>query len=279
MPPDNSLTPINRLSCDCHFHVFNAGQSAVGARYAPDYAASITDWETVAAESGITRGVLVQPSFLGVDNSQLLATLAQRPARLRGVAVVNQSATNAELLHLHANGVRGIRLNLMGVADDSQEIRGLPESWWSGLIAAGLHLELHSEIGRVAALLPLVPQGITVVLDHFAKPLDASRADATVQAVDARRRSGNVTYVTLSGAYRLGANDALLQAKLSAELATVWLELLGRDYLLWGSDWPCTNYESDANYSRLRDTLDDWLPSAEDKHAALRDNPQRLYWR
>ena len=106
-----------------------------------------------------------------------------------GLAVVSESVSASDLLNLYTNGVRGIRLNLAAVADAVQTIRALPPSWWFALIRARLHLELHSAIGRIASLLPLVPQEplvpheLTVVLDHFAKPQRALRSDETVQAV------------------------------------------------------------------------------------------------
>lgn len=275
----SSPTANKPPACDCHFHVFNAGEGIVLARYAPDYASSLSAWEAPARKAGVTRGVVVQPSFLGVDNRMLVATLRLNPEHLRGVAVVDESATEAELHHLHASGVRGVRLNLMGVTDDLQAIRNLPAAWWSALIAAELHLELHTDIGRVTTLLPWLPLNATVVLDHFAKAQTASLADETVQAVRRRREAGGTTHVTLSGAYRLGVSDALQQTKFSTELAAVWLDVLGRDFLLWGSDWPCTNHESAARYARLRDLLDHWLPDVNDRHAALHTNPQRLYWR
>ena len=265
--------------CDCHFHVFSAQERSVEARYTPDYAASLSDWEKLSGLSGVQRGIVVQPSFLGIDNRLLLATLASRTDNLRGIAVVSQSVSESELRDLHANGVRGIRLNLMGCADDERAICDFPSSWWSGLIAAGLHLELHSDIGRIAVLLPQVPSDITVVLDHFAKPELASIADDTVVAVRHRQRAGGDTYVALSGAYRLGVDDPHAQKKFGTKLAALWRDELGRDRLLWGSDWPCTRHESEANYAALRDSLDHWLPDADDCGAALRINPQRLYWR
>ena len=279
MPTENFLSPIKATAYDCHFHVFAAGESAGEARYAPDYASPLGVWQTAANKAGVSHGVVVQPSFLGLDNRLLLATLKENPERLRGVAVVDESATEAKLRNLHTRGVRGIRLNLMALADDEQAITDLPATWWSALIAAELHLELHADIGRIATLLPLLPQSATVVLDHFAKPRSVSSTDETVRALRRRQQTGAVTYITLSGGYRLGASSASLQTKFGIELAAMWLDLLGRDCLLWGSDWPCTNHESDASYSRLRESLDQWLPDAEDKHAALHSNPQRLYWR
>ena len=118
-----------------------------------------------------------------------------------------------------------------------------------------------------------------MVLDHFAKPRSASDADATVQAVSVRLRAGGETYVTLSGACRLGVGDASSKNNFSVQLAGLWRDVLGRDRLLWGSDWPCTNHEAEANYASLRATLQDWLPQASDRQAALQTNPHRLYWR
>ena len=271
--------PPNAPACDCHFHVFNAGERYAEARYSPNYSAMLTDWEALSTLSQVRRGVLVQPSFLGTDNRLLVAMLAKRTGDLRGVAVVDSVVSEIELLQLRADGVRGIRLNLMGDVEDTQAIRDLPSSWWSGLLAASLHLELHGEIGRIAALLPLVPRDIVVVLDHFAKPQTASLADETVAAVTGRQRAGGETYVTLSGAYRLGAHDAQTSTGLATGLAKVWLETLGRDHLLWGSDWPCTNHEAQVSCVTPSHTLEQWLPNAGDRRAALQTNPQRLYWR
>src|SRR5207237_371349 len=64
-------------------------------------------------------GVLVQPSFFGTDNREMLDALARQPAKLRGVAVVTPSIDAGEIARLHALGVRAVRLNLHGVNDFS----------------------------------------------------------------------------------------------------------------------------------------------------------------
>lgn len=262
-------------SCDCHFHVFSAHESVTRVRYVPTYSATLHEWEIRAQSAGVRRGVVVQPSFLGSDNEQLLRVLAQRPETLRGVAVVEPMARASDLRELHDAGVRGIRLNLMGAQDDVGALRALPSSWWSALIAADMHLELHADIGRVAVLLPMVPDGITLVLDHFAKPDRVDSRDATVLAVADRAHAFGATYVMLSGAYR----QAAASHRIGDQLASLWLSVLGRDRLLWGSDWPCTNFESEADYATLIAALRDWLPDSRDDLSALAANAQRLYWR
>ena len=60
---------------------------------------------------GFARGVLVQGSAHGHDNSAMLDALSRRPDRLRGVAVADASISRAELEKWHRLGVRGLRFN------------------------------------------------------------------------------------------------------------------------------------------------------------------------
>jgi predicted TIM-barrel fold metal-dependent hydrolase len=60
---------------------------------------------------GFARGVLVQGSAHGRDNSAMLDALATRPERLRGVAVADESVPAGELGRWAALGVRGLRFN------------------------------------------------------------------------------------------------------------------------------------------------------------------------
>ena len=62
------------------------------------------DWEAYADAVGIARGVAVQPSVYGLDNSALLSALQARPERLRGVVVIDPATPAAELRRLHGLG-------------------------------------------------------------------------------------------------------------------------------------------------------------------------------
>jgi predicted TIM-barrel fold metal-dependent hydrolase len=63
----------------------------------------------------------------------------------------------------------------------------------------------------------------------------------------------------------------------AASLARLWLDELGPKSLLWGSDWPCTNHESLANYAELFAALVAWV-GEQHMDDVLIHNPQRLYW-
>ena len=82
------------------------------ARYIPAYDAFLSSRQATAQPLGVRHGVLVQTSFMGNDNSQLLAELASSQEFLRGVAVVGAYSTLQTLEPLHQVGVRGMRLNL-----------------------------------------------------------------------------------------------------------------------------------------------------------------------
>src|SRR5258708_15835985 len=60
---------------------------------------------------GFARGVLVQGSAHGRDNSAMLEALERRPDRLRGVAVADSDISPAELRAWNRLGIRGLRFN------------------------------------------------------------------------------------------------------------------------------------------------------------------------
>ena len=244
------------------------------ARYSPEYAAQFSDWQSAARQVGVTHGVLVQTSFMGTDNGYLLKHLQQHPDTLRGVAVVAPTVSYEELVNLHSQGVRGIRLNLAGQSHDMTTWQ-TATPLWDALLRLGWHVELHTDTGALPQVLAAMPQALPVVIDHFAKPEKASVVDETVVAI--RRRSTGAALpnvdIKLSAPYRL-------QAEINPkELAGLWLGELGRNALLWGSDWPCTNFEAKANYAALHGALADWLGDDAATEQAVRSaNPKRLYW-
>lgn len=255
---------------DCHAHVFSADAPAVAdARYRPAYEAKLEGWMEQWPAAGITRGVLVQPSFFGTDNSELIAALGRAPYRLCGIAVVDGDVPEKQLLAMASAGIRGIRLNLRGVSDYGAFSR---EPWpllFARVAALGWHLETLVDAGRAVDLAAAL-RGTTVdvVFDHFANPATGKAADATFDALSALSRERGV-WVKLSGPYRLQKHDV-------AGLARQWIDVLGPDRVLWGSDWPSTQHEGEHPYAGLRAELDRWI-GEERARAALWDNAARLY--
>ena len=101
-------------ACDSHMHVIpESGWTLVpGATYTP--AAAPAEMLLRMLEAlGLERGVVVQPSVFGTDNRAVVEAIACASQRLRGVAVVDPNITEEELQGLQAQGIRGVRFNLM----------------------------------------------------------------------------------------------------------------------------------------------------------------------
>ena len=104
------------MAVDTHAHMFKRGLKLADVRrYAPDYDATLTDYLATLDASGLTHGVLVQPSFLGTDNSFMIDGLQAARDRLRGIVMIDPAATKEELVALDRAGVVGLRLNLVGL--------------------------------------------------------------------------------------------------------------------------------------------------------------------
>jgi len=276
-------------SVDSHAHVFETNQSLAGdRRYTPVHDARVEQYLARLDANGIGRGVLVQPSFLGTDNSYMCAALRAHPQRLRGIAVVEPGIDAAALDALGAAGVVGIRLNLIG-----RELCDLRAAGWRKLIEAvaqrGWQVEVHRQAADLPRIIPaLLETGVKVVVDHFGRPDPAPGVDDPgFRYLLSLGGSGRV-WVKLSGAYRNRGNvgnvssvdnrghgssgDSLAQA------ATALLQQsFGFERLVWGSDWPHTLFEDEITYEKTRAQLNTWIPDPADRHIVLCTAPATLY--
>ena len=103
------------LYCDCHVHIVGPQESYpwVAARTYTSDPALLADLQRVAGPAGVSRFVIVQPSFYGTDNSATLDALDALGSDGRGIAVVDPATvTQAALDDMQARGVRGLRINL-----------------------------------------------------------------------------------------------------------------------------------------------------------------------
>jgi predicted TIM-barrel fold metal-dependent hydrolase len=264
---------VPKLAIDTHAHVFHRGlKLAPGRRYAPDYDAPLALYLQQLDQNGITNGVLVQPSFLGTDNSYLVECLKATNGRLRGIAVVDVAVAADELRALDRAGVAGIRLNLVG-----QKLPDLTSPDWTALLAQIRTLDWQVEIqrnaGDLAALAPtLLDQGVKVVLDHFALP-DPKLGidDPGFQSVLKLGATRNV-WVKISAPYRNGAAGEAFAKQAYPLLRTAF----GVDRVLWGSDWPHTQFEATQSYARNRKFLDELVTDA-DERARVLASPRELF--
>jgi len=256
---------------DTHAHVFRRVlRAAPDARYVPAYDATVIEYLRELDALGVDSGVLVQPSFLGTDNEHLLQALACAPRRLRGVAVIDEHAGDAELARLGTAGIRGIRINPF-----QREIRPqLRSTAWRALLARvaalGWHVVVHEEGDALIDLLAQLEHCVApIVIDHLGRP-GANRAiNAAVEGAVLQRARRGPLFVKLSAPYR-GEPTA------AARAAARYRDALGPEKLLWGSDWPWPNFEGRHDYVAMLDWLRLVLPRGEDR-AAMHAAAARLY--
>ncbi len=258
---------MNIMFVDSHFHIFIKNNSQPNSRYLIDYDASIEQWFTLTKPLRITKGIIIQPSFLGTDNSLLLRTIKDHPDTLRGVGVVEPSVSKDELLDLKKNGVTGIRLNLF---EDQNPYHSLEKyaQVLDHLKDINMHLEIHHNDGLLNDLLLKIPQGIELIIDHFGRPKTNDEFPNNEEGI--YKHEGHI-WVKLSAQYRTKHIN-------HHAIFKYWLTRIGPSRLLWGSDWPHTGYESYQNYSQQLNELMMLVSNAELKYQILSKNPQNLYW-
>jgi predicted TIM-barrel fold metal-dependent hydrolase len=263
-------------SIDCHAHIFHRGLPMPDRRRAPGaYDATAEDFLGVMKDHKISHGVLIQPSFLGTDNSYMVAALKKYPKQLRGVAVVDPSISSQDLDALQAAGIVGIRLNLIGLPTPD-----FHSDLWKNLLkeikVRRWQVEVHQVIERIAAVVePLLAAGIDVVIDHFGRPNEKLGVEDRNFKYLLALGSTRQVWVKLSGSYRNGKNG--VGEETAKQAIPLLISHFGLERLLWGSDWPHTLFESSVNYSSQRQLLDQWLPRASDRLVVLRDTPQSLF--
>ncbi|PTW82519.1 hypothetical protein DBL07_26640 [Achromobacter mucicolens] len=269
-------SPLPGAAVDTHAHVFHQGLALADTRrHTPDYDATLAEYLDLLDAHGMSHGVLVQPSFLGTDNSHLVQALRAAPARLRGVAVVAQDIAETELQDLAAAGVVGIRLNLVGL-----DTPALQTPAWQALLARvnalGWHVEVHLQAARLDGVMPaLLAAGCRVVVDHFGRPDPAlGVSDAGFQYLLRQADSGRV-WVKLAAPYR---NWDAAACAASGRLATQQLlDAYTPERLMWGSDWPHTEHRHLASYAAATQWLDAWIDDPAQRRAVLADTPLQLF--
>lgn len=227
---------------DCHAHVFEKVVAIPEARYVPNAPAPLTDWQHHLAEHGLRGGVIVQVSFLGSDNSELCQALAQLDTtQFAGVAVLEPTASEEEIVHLMQCGVRGVRWNLVRGAT-IPDFRGtVVRSFLERIYARDMHLELHLESPRLATIIePLLDLGGKVVVDHLGLPADPDpKQDPWLRAITKIDDLSGL-YVKFSGSYRVPFDTR-------PHASALW-KILQPDHVVWGSDWPHTQHETEVSY-------------------------------
>jgi predicted TIM-barrel fold metal-dependent hydrolase len=272
---DLAKTKAPPNAADCHHHIYSSRFQVDPNSTLRPGDASVADYRLLQKRIGTSRNVVVQPSTYGIYNDGLLEALAAFGPAARGIAVVNDMVSDAELKRLDAARVRGVRFNL-GNAGGATTMAML-EPLAKRIAPMGWHVQFNmpSET-MLAAKDVLYRLPCEMVFDHLAHiPQPAGPSHAAFALVVDLMQKGKA-WVKLSGAYqdtKIGPptyadETAVAQAYVKA----------APERLVWGSDWPHPSERTEKpDDALLFDLLAQWAPNEAVRNRILVDNPVKLY--
>jgi len=260
-------------ACDCHHYIYDARSRTDRRGIAFSGSASVADYRVLQRRLGIARHVVIQPSTYGLDNRITLAALAAFGPDARGIVVIDESVSDAELRHMHAQGVRGIRFNF---APSGPTTTAMIEPLARRVGDLGWHVEVNAWAAVLPAIVPVlanVPG--TVVLDHLAHIPEPEGVNHPNFAVVRRLIDNGRTWIKLAAPYDATKAGPPSYADSSA-LARAYVEI-APERVVWGTNWPHPGEDPKPNDARLLDLLLDWTPDDNVRHRVLVENPAVLY--
>src|SRR5580693_6667201 len=168
-------TPVNfdvpAGACDCHTHIHADPEKFpfyVGRVYTPE-PASPEEMSALHKALRIERVVIVTPSVYGPDNSATLFGIKARGATARGVAVIDDKTSEADLDAMNQAGFRGVRINLAtGGIEDPAVGRSRFQAAVERVKSRNWHIQIYTSLAMISAIKNLVAASpVPVVFDHF----------------------------------------------------------------------------------------------------------------
>jgi predicted TIM-barrel fold metal-dependent hydrolase len=267
---------------DCHAHVCGPDRLFPYAQeriYTPPDA-TVENYQALLQMLGINRAVLVQPSVYGTDNRAMLAALKAHPKQFRGVAVIPNQPTDVSdryLEELHLVGVRGIRCNIVDVADKSaglpiQTLRALAER----IKPFGWHLELLMHVNEYPDLATVFKNfPVDLVFGHFGySHAKQGITDKGFEGLLELMRNGQA-WVKMTGPYRICDGNLPYSEMRPFNDAVI---CANPKRLIWGSDWPHVMVKKQMPHDAdLCELLGAWVSDDSLRKTILVDNPCILY--
>ena len=263
-------------TCDSHMHIFDARypHSPHARRHEPD--ALISEYRELQRRLGLERVVVVQPDAYGQDNRCTLDAIAALGPGARGIAIVDDTATDAELDRLTRAGMRGVRFRML---DTPQLGWALLSVMAPRLDNVGWHIQFQMDGRYLEEREPLLKSlPCALVIEHIGKFLEPVSPrhpgfQSLLRLVDTGR-----CWVKLSGAYMTSKSGPPLYEDLGV-LAKA-LVRHAPERMVWASNWPHPPARAEGRVpddAELLDVMLDWAPDEKIRDRILVDNPAALY--
>jgi predicted TIM-barrel fold metal-dependent hydrolase len=271
---------LDEHACDCHAHICGPASlypySPKRIYTPPD--ALLPQYRALLNHLGIERAVLVQPSIYADDNRALLAALKVDPLHLRGITVVDWEISEQDLEKMHHAGVRGVRCNIVDLAEAKGVLPIMKLRYLADKIAPlGWHIEFLMHVNEFPDLDQTLRNfPVPVVLGHLGY-LKTSLGvnDPGFQGLLSLMREERA-WVKLTGPYRISSQDRPPYSDTNP-FAHALLDANSHQ-VVWGTDWPHVMVNGFMpNDADLLDLLSTWVPEPALRKQILSINPARLY--
>jgi 2-pyrone-4,6-dicarboxylate lactonase len=268
---------------DAHCHVFGPAAQfpfSANAKYLPEDAGPDMLF-ALRDHLGFTRNVIVQASCHGTDNGATLDAIAKSGGsngeqKARGVAVVDPAISESELHGLNEGGIRGVRFNfLKRLVDNAPKDKFLDVA---ARLPKGWHVVIYFEadiLDEMRDFIAAIP--VPVIIDHMGRP-DVSQGPEgrDMRAFRSLLNSRDDIWFKATCPDRLDASGDPWNDFSAA------VRPLVEDYpdrVLWGTDWPHPNMETNIpDDGHLVDMIPRIAVTEELQRKMLIDNPMRMYW-
>lgn len=282
MPPAPQV-PLKRApagACDTHVHLM-AGRDeyslwegrAENPAPGPDLSGWLNLYRSQLDTLGFSRGVIVHSILYGADNSVTVEAVRRMGPGFRGVGLLADDSTPAQMDQFVGWNMAAVRLNY---------VHGGLLTWEGAkamapaLAERGLHIQMlcHADQHMPELAADVRQLDIDVVFDHIGWPKDALTPDSAGFQALCKLLADGRAWVKLSALYRMcpapfTQADPLVAALIAAN----------PERCLWGSDWPHLMLAGAQmpQAAEMLNALDRVVPDDATRQRILVDNPATLF--
>lgn len=273
--PPRIRLPEGTIDTQCHIYLPGYPALPGGPGNPPDPLPTPDMYRQMARWIGISRVVVTQGNAQQGDNSCLLAVLAELGPMAKGVAVIDEDTSDADLTQLSDAGIVGARImdlpgGAVGLSQlETVDAKAAAQGWVTAVQFNGSDILDHE--ARLAGLKS------NWILDHHGKFFDGADPDGPEIAAVKRLIDRGNCWFKLAGCYESSRSSAPDFADIAAVTRT--LAAHAPERLIWGTNWPHNLAKTTAEYpddGLLTDTVLGWLDDAV-RTCTLRDTPAQLF--
>ena len=263
---------------DCHVHVLDPARFPYAAdthyRPAGQETGTAAQLLQVMDVYGARYALIVGPnSGYGLDNRCLIDAIARSGGRCKGIAVVANDATLADLEALKDAGIVGVAWNVTHYGVDYYAgAAGLLDR----LRALDFFVQVQVEHDQLVPLVPMLERsGVRILIDHCGRPTPAAGLSqpgfrALLGLAKTRR-----AFVKLSGVVKFSREP--FPHDDARPYVDALLDAFTPDACMWASDWPFLRAPARVDYGVLLALVLHVLPDAAQRRKVLWETADALF--